>query len=769
MRLTFTLSYEAHWAELLRMNQWQLAVLGNQPALGNWQTDKAIVLQTLNFRQWNAEIETTHIEFPLEYKYVIYNAETKQVVSWETGWNRAVNGQQQNNLFLTDYQLHFDLTPFRGAGVAVPIFSLRSKESFGVGEFIDLKKLVDWAVLTGQHLIQTLPVNDTSLTSTIADSYPYNVMSVFALHPMYLRLEAVGKLNNKVDITFFAKEKKRLNALPSVDYVAVNELKNKYLQLIYQQEKDAVLSSKSYKKYFAENKDWLLPYSIFCCLRDKQGNSNFGNWTELKKYEQKAAKKFHTENAEKVEFYCFVQYHLHNQLQEAHEYAKSKGILLKGDIPIGVSPRSVDVWQHPSLFHRDVQAGAPPDDFSERGQNWGFPTYNWEAMSKDDFAWWKARLRCMAQYFDAYRIDHILGFFRIWQIPTEQKWGLLGQFSPALPISEGFIDAYGLDFEPKLLKPRVSDDFVNKTFGEHAAFAKKHFLEKKSSGKYALLSDFNTQRKIASYFKQKKKLTDKDIAIREGLYQTACQVLFVKDLAQTDRYHPRISYRNNERFELLSEHEKGIFEHLYNEYFFQKHNEFWRHQALHKLPQLISETPMLCCGEDLGMIPACVPEVMHELNILSLEIERMPKEYGVAFGNPANAPYMSVCTTSTHDMSPMRQWWEEKPKCTQHYYNNQLGIAGIAPTTCETWIASRIVQRHLQSPAMWVVLPMQDWLAMDESLRLPDTHAERINVPDNPNNVWNFRLHIDLDTLLSAYNLNEKIKILNTASGRIQN
>jgi 4-alpha-glucanotransferase len=760
MQLTFIVKYASHWGELLRMKRWQLAITGNQSLLGNWNPDNAVLLQNELFQSWKAEIETDII-FPLEYKYIILD-EHNNLIAWETGFNRIISGVDSHKPSdFIDKNLHFDLAPFRGAGVAIPVFSLRSEKSFGIGEFLDLKKLVDWAALTGQHIIQTLPVNDTSLTGSIADSYPYNTLSVFALHPIYLNLEAIGKLTDKKQQQYFAKKQKELNKRPKVDYEKVYQLKNDYFRLIFEQEKENTLSLKEYKNFIKQNKEYLLPYAVYCCLRDKYKTTDFSKWEDFAVFIPKKINDFATKNNDDVSFYLFLQYHLHKQLSEAHAYAKEKGIMLKGDIPIGVSPCSVDVWSNPKQFNTNQQAGAPPDDFSERGQNWGFPTYNWDAMATDNFRWWKNRLKYMSQYFDAYRIDHILGFFRIWQVPMQQKWGLLGQFNPALPFSESGIESYGLNLsQQQRTGVFISEDIVSKYFGEKANFVKKEFLQKQKNGTYLPKKGYETQVEILTYFSEKKKLSAEEIELREGLLKMLCNVLFVEDDKQKGFYHPRISCHLNEAFGALTEKEKENYTRLYNDFFFHRHNEFWKHQALHKLPHLLSATAMLACGEDLGMIPACVPEVMGELNLLSLEIQRMPKEFGVEFGDPAGAPYLSVCTTSTHDMSPLRQWWEEDYEKSQRYYNYILHLEGNAPKTCKTFIAEKILKQHLQSPAEWVIFPLQDWMAIDESIRNPDAQAERINVPDNPNNEWNYRMHTSLESLLKATIFNQKIASL---------
>ena len=205
---------------------------------------------------------------------------------------------------------------------------------------------------------------------------------------------------------------------------------------------------------------------------------------------------------------------------------------------------------------------------------------------------------------------------------------------------------------------------------------------------------------------------------------------------------------------------------LYTDFFYYRHNDFWYHTAMQKLPALLDSTGMLACGEDLGMIPACVPSVMDGLKILSLEIQRMPKSVHDNFANPAWYPYLSVCTTSTHDMNPIRAWWEEDRQVTQQFYNEMLGDQGDAPYFCEPWICRQILDQHLWSPAMLTVLPLQDWLSMDGALRRSNPNDERINVPANPRHYWRYRMHLTLDQLAAAEDFNATLSGMIADSGR---
>ncbi len=679
-----------------------VVLVGDGKALGNWDVKKGVVMSDMEAPIWSARIKAPKAGFA--YKFVIVDSASGDAVAWQSGDNYFFNHPvaEGEALVVEGLRPHFDMAPWRGAGVAIPVFSLRSNSSFGVGEFNDIRLMVDWAAATGQSIIQILPINDTTMFGTWEDSYPYNANSTFALHPQFLHLPLVGELKDKEAMARFEALGKELNSLPNVDYERVNNAKNEYLRLVFAQDGKKTLASKEFKAFLADNEEWLRPYAVFSALRDAKHTPDFSKWGAMAKYTKAKAAKYEKENPEAVAFHYFVQYHLSKQLREVRDYAHSKGVVLKGDIPIGISRTSVDAWVYPELFNMDSSAGAPPDDFSVMGQNWGFPTYNWAKMAEDGYAWWKARFVKMAEYFDAYRIDHILGFFRIWEIPLNAVNALLGRFNPALPYSVDEIRGYGFNFE--------------------------HW--------------------------------------HVGNIAETDNMLFVEDKIKQGYYHPRISAYNTDCYRWLSDDQKEAYNRLYNDFFYRRHNDFWKWEALKKLPPLTEATGMLVCGEDLGMIPDCVPSVMAGEQILSLEIQRMPKDPKVEFGSTYDYPYLSICTTGTHDMNPLRAWWEEDRGVTQRFYNHILGAWGEAPYFCEPWICEQVVSMHLKSPAMLTVLPLQDWIAMDGNLRRENPNDERINVPANSRHYWRYRMHLTLEELLKSDDLNNMIRHKIAESGR---
>ena len=665
----------------------QLAIVGSSKELGKWQSEKAIPMTYLGDYRWGVYLRSNDYT---EYKFIVTSA-NGELLRWEQGDNRNIIPADKFQLTLG--LCLRDEVQWRGAGIAVPVFSLRSEQSFGVGEFADLQLLGDWCAQTGQRIIQILPINDTSMSMSWQDSYPYNTVSSFALHLLYIRLSDVGYLRGESDRAEMEALQAELNALPEMDYERVVNAKIKYLRKLYEQLGARCMDSKSFRDFEKRNRDWLMPYAVFSVLRDKYGTANFEEWKTFTKYAEKRCAAFAERNEKEVGFYYYMQYHLDRQLRKVRDYLHSCGVVLKGDIPIGVSPTSVDVWQNPELFVQTSSAGAPPDAFAAEGQNWGFPLYNWEEMAKDDYAWWRARFAKMADYFDAYRIDHILGFFRIWAVPQGAKNALLGAFAPSLPYTAEEIRSAGYSF-------------------------------------------------------------DKDCDVAKDLSDE--NILWME---AEEGFIPRITPFETERFKSLSKLQQEAFVRLHDNFYYYRHNAFWGMTGAKRLAELTASTEMLACGEDLGMIPKCVPQVMREQQILSLEIERMPKEYGVRVGDVLSNPYLSVCTTSTHDMSPLRLWWRDEAE-REYYFEKVLGLEGDIPEEATAELCEHIVARHLASPSMLTVLPLQDWLSISEELRSDDIERERINIPSDPHHYWRYRMHLPLEELLSASSFAEKIKSL---------
>jgi len=738
-----------------------VAVCGSHPAIGSWNPTRYLPMQYMGQHEWMLSVNALGWLFPVEYKYVVYDKETHALVQWEEGDNRTIGdggwllGDSEGHptdvmhhqlsdgqvLVLYGQPLRLCEAAWRIAGVAIPVFSLRSEHSYGVGDFGDLRRLVDWAVATGMKMIQLLPVNDTTTNHLWGDSCPYNVVSCFALHPHYVDLEAAGTLHDKQKQTLFLRRRQELNALPYSDYEAVDRVKNEYLEALFSEQGHTVMGSKEFKEFVAQNEGWLKPYAAFL---ERSENSEL------------------SESSEHSDYTYYIQYLLHSQLQAAADYARSKGVALMGDLPVGINRDSDMTREHPELFHLDAQAGTPPDASCREGQNWGMPTYHW---SDELCGMLKQRIGQMAHYFDALRIDHVLGYFCIWEIPTDAVSGVLGHFSPSLPLTVEEIEYFGLHFRHELFThPFINDRQLDRLFGIHANYVREHFLEAKAYNLYELKEEYHSQRLIAACFDGRH--DENSLWIRDGLMQLAANVLFVEDLRQKDMYHPRIGAIYDPVFDILSSEEKDAYMRLYNNYFGQRHSFFWGQHAMQRLTAMLDGSRMLACAEDLGMLPDCVEPVLDELRIFTTEVQQLPKQQGFEFAHLDANPTRSLCTISTHDMAPLRLWWQENPDRRQRYYVTMLQKEGRAPEQLPAHLAEEIIARHLYCPSMVCMLSLQDWLSMDTMLRCKQPQQERINVPADAYNRWKYRMHLTIEELLDAEKYNNKVRTMILRSKR---
>ena len=760
------ISFRLHCANL--PSHLSFGICGNIPELGSWLTP--VLLNDADYPSWQLDVSLDQKNIQIAYKYVIVDPKSKQILHWENGDNRAchfvlpdVNGQQ---LILTDENFKFGSNKWRGSGVAVPVFSLRSHNGLGIGEFSDLKLLVDWTHNLGMNMIQVLPVNDTIANKTWGDSYPYAAISVFALHPLYINLQSIAALKDRNDQDALDAASKSLNSLEQVDFEKVLDVKFLYLRKLYDQEYDNFLKDKEILNFISQNESWLKSYAVFCHLRDKYQSCNFNLWPKYSKYNPSDIDALCQPNYEgyrDVMFYYFLQYHADKQLIEAKHYARSKGVVLKGDLPIGIYRYSCDAWVAPELYNMNEQAGAPPDDYAILGQNWGFPTYNWSEMSKDGFLWWQNRMRQLNRYFDALRIDHILGFFRIWQIPTDQVEGTMGSFNPRLPFTRDELAQYGISGDlSRLTSPYITFDYLNQLFGAELDEIFDVFFTKWSDGHIIFKTSFDSQQEISHFVAQNQKYKKYE---KHLLMLVSNVLLLVEPNTEGMHFNPRITLATTQSYNQLDQYTQSKILKLYNDYYYNRHDEYWRQQALWKLPAILDASDMLICGEDLGMIPKAVPGVMRDLNIISLEIQRMPKGNS-KFGQVPSYPYFSVCSPSCHDMSTIRGWWQGDHENAKDYYYNYLKWYGYAPMDGTPEIVQAIVEDHLSSPSLLAIFPIQDLVGMDATLRKADSLSEQINEPSDPKHYWRFRFHINIEDLIKEKALNDKIRSLVKKYGR---
>lgn len=752
-----------------------LALVGSHPALGLWNPARYLRMDYIGQHEWLLSVNADAIPMPLEYKYVVVDDATHTLLEWEEGDNRIAGQELQDGQVLVYHgqPLRLRELPWRLAGVVVPVFSLRSTHSFGVGDFGDLRRLVDWVAATGMKAIQLLPVNDTTTDGQWHDSHPYNIVSHFALHPHYIDLEQLGKLSDAQRMTHYRRQQRELNALPHSDYEAVHRVKIGYVRELFEERGQDVLASDGYRQWYTDNREWLEPYVEWHLLQQDGGDAAADSTLPGGSLQDKALQGQSTaasgDDAQRS-FIRYMQYQLHCQLKAAADYARTQGIVLEGDLPIGVARDSVETATHPQCYNLSASAGAMPDASAPNGQNWGFPTYAYPHGGSHDFDLslttdFAKRFDWMAQYFDAVRLDHVLAYFRIWEIPTTAVSPQLGHFSPSLPLTAAEIEYFGLPFRRELLtQPFVNDRILDRLFGIHAPFVRDNFLLPKAYGLYAVKADYDTQRKVQSHFCGRS--DENSLWIREGMCQLLSNVLFVEDDQQEAMYHPRVMAFQQPVFDALTADEKEAYMRLYNHYFYQRHSQFWGDGAMHRLDNVMGSTRMLVCAEDLGQLPPCVAPVLDAHRILSLELQTLPKQSGFEFVHLDANPVRSVATIETHDMPTLRQWWEERPDRTQRYYATMLQKQGHAPDRLPPHLAEEIVARHLYSPSMLCMLSIQDWLAIDGELREKTARNERINQPADPYNRWQYRMPVTIEQLLEANKYNAKLKTMITRSKR---
>jgi len=738
-----------------------ICISGSAKEMSNWsETDPVLLHKSKDC--WSVALNLNKEQYPVSFKFGIYDLEAEKVIHFEEGSNRFLEfNPGKDKLEVFHAFPAFDQFKWQGAGINLPVSALKSEQSWGVGDFTDLHLLIDWAKETGMRMIQLLPINDTTATHSIKDSYPYASISAFALHPLYLNIH---KLSVAAGIEFSPELQDRiraLNDLSKLDYEAVVKIKNDAIKELYYKERYSFKDDFAFFEFFDMNRYWLVPYAAFCYLRDNNNTADPSKWEDYNKYDEDAVQELVSpDNADydEIAIHYFTQYHLHLQLLDAVDYAHRNGIILKGDLPIGVGRYSVETWMHPTLFHMDMQAGAPPDAFAVKGQNWEFPTYNWEEMGKNNYAWWRQRMEHMSNYFDAIRIDHILGFFRIWSIPHKDIEGILGVFAPAIAIGKNDFESAGIYFDDaRLCDPYINDEIIGKLFPGNESWIKENII---SNNKFK--PEVDTQQKLAAFFKK-----DATKAfLKQPLFDLITDVVLVKDNKKPAHYHFRINMQHTDSFRQLDHGMQQKLNGLYQQYFFEMQDELWKEVGQKKLNALQLNTNMLLCAEDLGMVPDFVEDVLIGREILSLQVQRMPKKIGENFSHPKNAIYLSVVTPSTHDMSTIRQWWEEEKDNIQYFYNNLLGQHGTAPFYCEPWICKEIISQHLYSPAMWAVFLIQDLMAMNADIRREDPAEERINVPANPDHNWDYRMHITLEELLKHTAFVGELKTVIKQSGR---
>lgn len=646
--------------------------------------------------------------------------------------------------------------------VVVPISALRTKTSCGVGEFLDLVELAKFFKKANISLIQILPVNDSG-----DDASPYNLVSAFALNPIYVSLE---KLDGAKWFTPEIKAlQKKFEALERVAYREVLTEKIKLMRKIFESRKEIFAKELEYAKsevgvWLTEN-SWIKSYAIYKNIKKQNFQRCWQSWSSMRtptKDEIERAWNCPAFNNE-FNFYIWLQFNLHKQFLEAVEFVNAQGIMLKGDLPIMLNEDSCDVWANHELFRSDLMAGTPPDSENKHGQNWGFPCYFWQNHKETDYRWWKERLKKGEQYYNAFRLDHILGFFRVWAIPKGETSACLGRTIPYTQITNDELFQLGFSLErirwmsePHIQTQSVmqvnNNDYLN-SHGELHKVAERIGEEElwlfKSKIKTELdLTKYNLKKEVEKVLREKW-LDRMLIKISEKNSQ---ELIFAVAW----------NFQNTTAWASFSQREKAVFLDLYNAKN-AKSEKDWELQGQEILTNLLDGTSMQAFAEDLGAIPACVPKVLEKLKIFSLKVIRWEREWeksGKPFIPLASYKPLSLTTPAIHDSSILSTWWNEELSFAEkldllkalNVDNVSLAQENFTPETCEI-----LLKAIFKSPSKVVAFQIQELLSLlPESLNFSDDL--RINTPGTVSKRnWTYRIPYTIEELSANKNFVKKI------------
>jgi len=632
--------------------------------------------------------------------------------------------------------MHYGKISSYQTGVVVPLFSLRSKESIGIGEFLDLIPFAQWAKNCGLDLIQLLPVNDTG-----EESSPYSARTAFALNPVYIRLQ---EISGAAEILGDEPEKqnKKFAKHPRIPYVEVVRYKRKALREIFDKQKPEILKNEQFKNWTEQN-EWLLPYAQFCSLKAMNDEAPWKEWQKKDKIK-----------TSDILFQKWMQWVAEEQFLRAVAEINKLGVRLKGDIPILINEDSADVWHYPQFFSLDNRAGAPPDMFCYSGQNWAFPTYRWDNLEKENFSWWRARVKHAEKFYHAYRIDHVLGFFRIWVVPEQEYTGILGHFVPSVPIYTDELCNIGIPRETVryLTSPNFGEEQLGNWFGNVTERVKHAYFEplQGSPGRYLLRKEYQSERAIMAL--------EEEQFIKDELLNAYWNRIFVPS-SSDDVLWPYWYWYNAPVLYTLPEHEVNLIKDV------MKNNEakqegLWGENGRKLLSVLSKEADMLVCAEDLGAVPNCVPGILEDLDILALRVERWTREWKQE-GNPYipldKYPRLSVCTTSNHDSSTILGLWSEHDFDRDLYWKH-LGQSSRVPAVLAAEHVKLMIENIFSANSLLAILPLQDLMALSQKFIPENPEEDRVNVPGTIGaQNWSWRMPCLLEELLSEGELNDNI------------
>lgn len=667
-------------------------------------------------------------------------------------------------------------------GIVVPISALYTKDCPSCGDFLALKDLADFCEKAGFSIVQLLPVNDTGTQSS-----PYSGLSAFALHPLFIRINALPEFaaamkGNKAFATAYKAFEKEFGYKKRFDYDAVLGEKTKLLHLLFnyiekKNSKDEAEANKLNKELakFVRSNQWIIPYAVFKNIKDENMQASWKSWDEsiqklsydqIKlKWQNKAKKSSH-------DFFVWCQLRASEQFKEGAESLRAKKIILKGDIPILMNEDSVDCWTYPEFFRQELRAGSPPDGGNPMGQNWGFPTYDWDRLEADEFTWWKDRIKTSAQYYDAFRIDHILGFFRIWASKENETTAYLGHTIPYADFTRKTLNELGFDddrikwiSEPHI--PTGTIENITWNHDEATAVLEKVCDRVKTEELWTFKKEIDGDKEIyaMNFFEDE----GKNNAVKNALAEKWRDRSLIQ--IKKDRFIKVYAFENSTAWKTLSGEEQEKLRKLFEE-IEVKENKLWGKQATTTLSAIVHASDMIPCAEDLGVNLPVMPEVLKKLDILSLKVIRWTRQWDKP-GQPyipfTDYPELSVATTSVHDSSTLRQWWNQEKDSVWAFINSvecENKPDGNSAFTPE--IAEFILRSLASCKSALLINPLQDYLFLEHSFYLENEDDERINIPGSVNTFnWTYRIPVTIEEMSGNKGLLNKIKtIVETHDGQ---
>lgn len=639
-------------------------------------------------------------------------------------------------------------------GMAIPLASIRTRDGWRVGEYPDLVSFATMCTKAGAGLVQILPVNDTG-----SQSSPYSALSAFALHPLYIRVadlpEARRAPKAVSELKRFAAQAKPGERFP---YEACLVSKLSALRAVYDASREGIAADPELRS-FIDGNPWVKAYSVFKRLKASHGERSWRQWPGNRDPSDADIERLWNESgaADEQLFHAWVQMRAAAQFSAAARELARLGVVLLGDIPILINDDSADVWSRRSYFDASMRAGAPPDMYSATGQNWGFPIWDWDAMAKDGYAFWKARIKAADSYYSAYRIDHVLGFFRIWALGDREETGSLGRFMPGPLLTDAELSAAG--FHPDrirwLAEPHIPGAELRAacaTTDEADAAAalvldriglEDLFLFKRTIRGEADITALGLGASVTSFLKSR--WTDRALlSVEPGTYA------------------PAWLYRQSRAWASLSDTERGAFAGLV-EAASDEAERGWEVRGRALLSMLQSASAMLPCAEDLGAVPDCVPRVLEELGIPGLRVPRWMRLWdqpGQPFKALSTYGELSVCTPSVHDTSTLRDWWEHEDG-HEPFARAYCPELQPIPDRLDAVATLNVLRALAKAPSMLYVVPMQDALDTSPRFMSDDARADRINIPGSVDGFnWTWRMRPALEDVMADAELLAGLRML---------